>query len=90
FVDVRTDDGNDASELFIKMLQSLGARVLTRPTPSVTHIVFKSGLPSTLTKHKLYDDPKPFLVGVAWVVECGEQRLHVDENNFLVADEDVR
>ncbi|KAF8342841.1 uncharacterized protein EI90DRAFT_2902879 [Cantharellus anzutake] len=84
YVDVRTDDGSDAGQLFINMLKGLGARILTRLTPSITHVVFKSGSPTTLGKHKLYDEPKPFLVGIGWVVECVERRERADESRFLV------
>jgi hypothetical protein len=37
-----------------------------------------------LSKHKLYNDPKPFLVGIGWVVECAEKREKADEQMFLV------
>ena len=30
------------------------------------------------------NDPKPLVVGIAWVVECVEQRTRVDETKFLV------
>ena len=30
----------------------------------------------------LLPDPKPLVVGVGWVVECVEQRTHVDEARF--------
>lgn len=51
--------------------------------------MFKSGHQSTLTKHKLYDDPKPFLVGIGWVVECVEKREHVNEERFQVKTDEV-
>ncbi|KAF8320337.1 hypothetical protein DL93DRAFT_2034587, partial [Clavulina sp. PMI_390] len=84
YVDVKTDDGADAGELFVNMLKGLGARIISRLTPSITHIVFKSGSPTTLSKHKLYNDPKPFMVGIGWVVECTEKREKVDEARFIV------
>ena len=34
-------------------------------------------------------DPKPLVVGIAWVVECVEQRKRVDETKFLVDVEDM-
>jgi hypothetical protein len=67
FLDVRTDDGDDASEMFAQMLLAMGARVgvliwqrtsadsfqlVQRFGPSCTHIVFKNGLMSTITKWK--------------------------------------
>ena len=35
-------------------------------------------------------DPKPLVVGIAWVVECVEQRKKVDETKFLVDVEDMQ
>jgi hypothetical protein len=42
-----------------------------------------------LTKYKLYDDPKPFLVGIAWVVQCAEKLARVDEEGFRVKTDEV-
>lgn len=84
FVDVRTDDGDDAGSLFVEMLESAGAKVLGRVGQTCTHIVFKNGLLSTMSRYRSLRDPKPFVVGIAWIVECVEHRKHVDETNFLV------
>ncbi|KIM75816.1 hypothetical protein PILCRDRAFT_13314 [Piloderma croceum F 1598] len=84
FVDVRTDGGDDAGGLFVDMLKGMGARILTRVGPSCTHIVYKNGLMSTLTRYRLLQDPKPLVVGIGWVVECVEQRARVDEARFNV------
>ncbi|KAF8070783.1 hypothetical protein FPV67DRAFT_1412813 [Lyophyllum atratum] len=84
FVDVRTDDGDEAGSLFVEMLEGVGARVLTRVGQTCTHIVFKNGLMSTLNRYRLLRDPKPLVVGIAWVVECVEQRKQVDETKFLI------
>jgi len=89
FVDVRTDDGVEAGSLFIDMLGGVGARVLARVGQTCTHIVFKNGLMSTLTRYRMLRDPKPLVVGIAWVVECVEQRKRVDETKFLVDVEDI-
>ncbi|KAG9127708.1 hypothetical protein FRC07_010631 [Ceratobasidium sp. 392] len=89
FVDVRTAEGEDAGSMFMDMLRDLGARVVSKPTPSTTHFVFKSGHQSTLTKHKLYDDPRPCLVGIGWVVECAEKRQHVNEERFAIKTDEV-
>ncbi|KAG9077860.1 hypothetical protein FRC06_008658 [Ceratobasidium sp. 370] len=89
FVDVRTAEGEDAGSLFIDMLRELGAKVVSKPTPSTTHFVFKSGHQSTLTKHKLYDDPQPFLVGIGWVVECVEKRERANEERFAIKTDEV-
>ncbi|KAI0692825.1 hypothetical protein BC835DRAFT_1222916, partial [Cytidiella melzeri] len=84
FVDVRTDDGDDAGSLFVEMLKGLGARILGRVGPSCTHIVYKNGLMSTLTRYRMQDNPKPVVVGIGWVVECVEQRAKVEEASFLI------
>lgn len=34
-------------------------------------------------------DPKPLVVGIAWVVQCVEQCKRVDETKFLVDVEDM-
>ncbi|KAG1740879.1 uncharacterized protein EDB91DRAFT_1052831 [Suillus paluster] len=84
FVDVRTDDGDDAGSLFIDMLRGLGAKILGRVGQSCTHIVYKNGSASTLARYRLLNAPKPLVVGIAWVVECVEQRSRVDEVKFKV------
>ncbi|KZT23577.1 hypothetical protein NEOLEDRAFT_1069361 [Neolentinus lepideus HHB14362 ss-1] len=84
FVDVRTDDGDDAGGLFVEMLMGLGAKILSRAGQTCTHIVFKNGLMSTVTRYRLLNDPKPHVVGIAWVVECVEQRAKADETRFGV------
>jgi hypothetical protein len=33
---------------------------------------------------RLMREPKPFVVGISWVVECAEQCRRVGEENFLV------
>lgn len=74
FVDVKTEDGDEAGSLFVEMLEGVGARVsrhlsdiflwvdsqlmgmdlqvLTRVGQTCTHIVFKNGLMSTITRWK--------------------------------------
>ncbi|EGO26520.1 hypothetical protein SERLADRAFT_463683 [Serpula lacrymans var. lacrymans S7.9] len=39
---------------------------------------------STLTRYRLLNDPKPHVVGIAWVVECVEQRSRIDEEKYKV------
>ncbi|KIM63873.1 hypothetical protein SCLCIDRAFT_62228, partial [Scleroderma citrinum Foug A] len=84
FVDVRTDQGDDAGSLFVDMLRGLGAKIMGRVVQSCTHIVFKNGLPNTLARYRLLNDPKPLVVGIAWVVECVEQRARMDEEKYKV------
>ncbi|KAH9917562.1 uncharacterized protein B0H18DRAFT_1034247 [Fomitopsis serialis] len=60
-------------------------KVLTRVGQTCTHVVFKNGLLSTLTRYRLLKDPRPLVVGIAWVVECAEQCTRVDESRFLIS-----
>jgi len=59
-------------------------QVLARPTDSVTHIIYKGGRASTLTRYRAYRDPKPHLVGVGWVVACRETDAHTSEKGFML------
>jgi len=89
FVDVRTEEGDDASDLFVDMLQGLGAKILTRGVgQTCTHVVYKNGLASTIAKVRLMDEEsRPHVVGIGWVVECAEKRERADESKFAVDTE---
>ncbi|CDS01445.1 hypothetical protein, partial [Sporisorium scitamineum] len=59
-VDVRDQDGEDASACWIDMLKNAGAKVMVRfGERKLTHIIYKSGRPSTLHSYRALDDPKP-------------------------------
>ncbi|KAK4050811.1 hypothetical protein OIV83_003233 [Microbotryomycetes sp. JL201] len=88
FVDVRTGEGDDAGMLFVDMLKSLGARVTTRPTATLTHIIWKAGKP--LSKYVGSTTTGPKIVGIGWVVRCAELNQKVDETDFLVDMEQCR
>lgn len=32
----------------------------------------------------MLNDPKPIVIGIAWVVECAEKRARVDEEKFKI------
>ncbi|SJX64044.1 uncharacterized protein SRS1_14699 [Sporisorium reilianum f. sp. reilianum] len=84
-VDVRDQDGEDASACWIDMLKNAGAKVMVRfGERKLTHIVYKSGRPSTLHSYRALDDPKPHVVGIGWVVACLEQAHKADEAPYLV------
>ncbi|EKM53469.1 uncharacterized protein PHACADRAFT_259878 [Phanerochaete carnosa HHB-10118-sp] len=91
FVDVKSEEGLDVSSLFTEMLQQLGAKILARVGQSCTHIVYKNGLASTSNRWRALNDPKPLVVGIAWVVACAERKEHVDEQKYLIsmADENI-
>lgn len=99
FVDVRTEDGDDTSMLYVDLLKQCGARVssalgltddqvLVRPSESCTHIVYKAGKPSTLTWIRKQKDPKPYIVGAGWVMKCKEEGRKVAEEPHTVPIED--
>lgn len=84
-VDVRDQDGEDASARWVEMLKNAGAKVMLRfGERKLTHIVYKSGRPSTLHSYRALADPKPHVVGISWVVKCLEEGQQVDEEPYLV------
>ncbi|GAA5897517.1 BRCT domain-containing protein [Sporobolomyces salmoneus] len=86
FVDVRTGEGDDSGMIFCDMLKGMGARVTSRPSSLTTHIVYKSGKPSTLQFVRSCVR-RPKVVGIAWVVRCAELGQKVDEKPFIVVEE---
>ena len=86
-VDVRDQDGEDASSGWAEKLRSAGAKVYTKvPGPSaspLSHIVYKNGRPSTLHHLRSSTQP-PIVVGVNWILHCLQQGKQVAENDFLV------
>ncbi|MBW0504032.1 hypothetical protein O181_043747 [Austropuccinia psidii MF-1] len=84
FVDVRTAEGDDAGKIFVEMLKSLGAKVVSRATFPLTHIIFKAGKQATIDRWFLHPRPKPFLVGIGWVVRCREVLSKVNETPYAI------
>lgn len=107
FVDVKTDDGACAGDLWSEMLRSLGAKVSicsptrcieanlqvnVRLTSAVTHIIYKSGLPTTLAWYRRQDqEERPYIVGVGWLLKSKKAGEKLDEAEFTVdiAIEDI-
>lgn len=96
-VDIRQQDGRDASKAWTSKLESLGAEIRIRPPPSdrkrdsgdrpIDYIVFRNGKPATLRFHRAEADAgraPPLIVGVNWVQQCHEQGKHVDPRDYLV------
>ncbi|PWN52308.1 hypothetical protein IE53DRAFT_7210 [Violaceomyces palustris] len=50
----------------------------------LSHIVYKSGKPSTMHAYRAHPEPKPFVVGVSWVVKCLELGNKVDERDYVI------
>ncbi|KAJ7782763.1 hypothetical protein B0H16DRAFT_466655 [Mycena metata] len=90
FVDIISELGDDSARSFITdMLKNLGARVLGSVGQTCTHIVYKNGLRSTYTRYKALADPKPHVVGMEWVVQSAEKRIHEDETPYLIDMDDM-
>lgn len=83
FVDVKTSEGSDSSQFFSDILKSGGAKVLTRPTLSCTHVVYKSGRPATLNWYRRQDKP-PRLVSIKWVTDSKKANKKMEEDKYLV------
>lgn len=59
----------------------------SRPSSLTTHIVFKSGKPTTLDFYRQTSlARRPHLVGIAWVVRCSELHTRVDESLFKIEE----
>ncbi|KAJ7129028.1 hypothetical protein C8R43DRAFT_1134308 [Mycena crocata] len=90
FVDVISGLGdNSASSFITEMLKNLGARVLGSVGNTCTHIVYKNGVRSTYTRYKALADPKPHVVGMEWVIQSAEKRIHEDETPYLIDMDDM-
>lgn len=90
YIDVKTSEGDEAGGVFVDILRSLGARILTRPTDRVTHIVFKNGKAATLHRYRAYEEnARPHLVGVGWIVRCKENNEWAEEKPFLINPDTV-
>ncbi|CAD6571431.1 MAG: hypothetical protein TREMPRED_000284 [Tremellales sp. Tagirdzhanova-0007] len=91
FVDVHTEEGADSSGIFEDILRYLGAKVLGRPTESCTHIIYKSGKPTTLSWWRRRQ-PKPYIVGISWLMKSKEKGVRLREEPFVVdvTEEDRR
>lgn len=65
--------------------------MLNRPN-NVTHVIYKSGRPSTLSFYRrLKEDKRPHIVGISWVTRSKEKGERLDEAPFVIdiAEEDV-
>lgn len=53
-------------------------------TLTLTHIIFKAGRPGTLQHYRNHPEPKPHIVGIAWVVRCAELEQRASEKPYRV------
>ena len=66
-------------------LQKADEQVLSRCTDSLTHIIYKSGKPTTLSWWRKQDeDVRPHIVGISWVTRCKEKGSRLDESTYVV------
>jgi len=79
YVDVFVDGVNTSSSLASK-LTDLGAKVLKRLSPNVTHYVFKDGSASTLYRAK----KGVLIISPSWIQRCDELKSHVAETDHLI------
>jgi hypothetical protein len=74
-------------------------QVLSRPSDSCTHVIYKSGRPATLNWYRKQkqleeEDPecrRPHIVGLSWVTRSKEAGKRLDEGKYAVevGEEDV-
>ncbi|RDA87089.1 hypothetical protein CP532_0152 [Ophiocordyceps camponoti-leonardi (nom. inval.)] len=95
FVDVHTDEGDDASAIFIELLGQMGARCVKtwdwNPAEGdddltevgITHVVFKDGSKRTLEKVRATGGLVR-CVGANWILDCERQGQRLDEAPYVV------
>ncbi|KAF2177037.1 hypothetical protein K469DRAFT_697583 [Zopfia rhizophila CBS 207.26] len=87
FVDVHSSEGKDMGDVFIPLLEKLGAQIVPNWTSNnmgVTHVLFKDGSPMTLEK-VVATNGAVKCVNVGWLLDCERQNAHVDESAYLVS-----
>ncbi|RDA95512.1 hypothetical protein CP533_5476 [Ophiocordyceps camponoti-saundersi (nom. inval.)] len=94
FVDVHTDEGGDASSIFIELLGQMGARCVKTwhwnpaggddlTKAGITHVVFKDGSKRTLEKVRAAGGLVR-CVGANWILDCERQGQRLDEAPYIV------
>ncbi|XP_065060268.1 microcephalin-like [Rhopilema esculentum] len=78
FVDVRSNHDNRSAGVG-KVLERLGATVVKKLIPEITHVVFSNGLQSTLNHVDKYNAQ---FVSVLWVDSCMKSNCRVDEHLY--------
>ena len=80
YVEVRSKNENRSSAVRHE-LQQLGAQVVDKLGPEVTHVIWKEGKPSTRDRAKKRNIP---VVNVLWVDSCKQNGELVSESLFPV------
>lgn len=84
YVDVQGKN-EDRSDVVIKKLSALGAKVSTSLGKKCTHVVFKEGSLTTYNKAKTLGT---FIVSANWVEACEKQKKIVPENMYPTMNKD--
>lgn len=86
FVDVRAADSEDAGDLFIPLLEEMGAKVVSSWSgvdAGVTHVLYKDGAIETLEKVAATKGTVK-AVNIGWVLDCERFNKWVPEADYLV------
>ncbi|GME65932.1 brct domain-containing protein [Neofusicoccum parvum] len=86
FVDVRTADGEDAGDLFIPLLEEMGAKIVSTWSGvdgDVTHVLYKDGSVETLDKVATTQGAVK-AVNIGWVLDCERFNKWVAEEAYLL------
>jgi hypothetical protein len=81
-VEVRSKNEN-RSVAVSHELRKMGAQVVDKLTPEVTHVIWKEGKPSTRDRAKKRGIP---VISVLWVASCKQNKERVPECLFGVSD----
>ncbi|KAF9629763.1 BRCT domain-containing protein [Lasiodiplodia theobromae] len=83
FVDVRTVDGEDAGDLFIPLLEEMGAKIVNDWNSNISHVLFKDGDSETLEK-VFATNGAVKAVNIGWVLDCERFNKWVAEDEYLI------
>ena len=82
YVEVRSKNEN-RSNAVSDQLRQMGAEVVDKLTPRVTHVIWKDGRPSTKDRAK---KKGMHVVNVLWVASCKQHREQVPESLYIVPE----
>ncbi|OJD36865.1 brct domain-containing protein [Diplodia corticola] len=86
FVDVRTAEGEDAGDLFIPLLEEMGAKIVNEWNgidESISHVLFKDGAVETLEKIAAANSAVQ-AVNIGWVLDCERFNKRVAEEDYQI------
>lgn len=83
FVDVRTANGEDAGDLFIPLLEEMGAKIVSDWGSNISHVLFKDGDSETLEK-VFATNGTVKAINIGWVLDCERFNKWVAEDEYLI------